>query len=958
MKIILSASAFISLAIRRLLSQPGLALLTLLGLVVSVTLIMSVPLYADTVYQRTLLENIQGSGSTSTSPPYTFVFTYSGGLSGPKQWEDLDLFNAFFYNKGTNTLSGSLGLPVILQEQYIATDTGRLFSPDSESVLKNMNLGWMSNLEQHIEILEGSFPQLNEEPGSAVQVLASLPLANQMGLQVGQTYTLVISSRSESGVLVRNEIPLVITGIWQPLDINETYWMFSPSYLLDVLMISQGSFAKQVSPVLTDEVYSAFWYAIFNGAEIRTNQVDLLINQITRMQNKAAALLPDIDFSRSPIKKLISYQSSARTLTILLYAFSIPVIGLILSFVSLVANLSIERKQNEIAITRSRGAATSQIIASITLESLVLGGIAFAISVPISVLLTEWLGVGQVSFSITTIGNAVRGTPLFSGIAAVLVTLVATLSPVMRASRHTVVTYKLERARNLKPAWWQRAWVDLLLLIPTVYGANMLKNQGSLVTGNSDPFSNPLLFLLPSLAVFTLTLLCLRLIPTTMTIIAWLAQQTRSVGILLAARHLARAPSTYHTPFIILVLTLSLSTYTASLAQTLDVHLYDQSYYRIGADLKFTEMGEMRPNSPFGTVQVSETEVSQSFVFLPVSEYQKIKGVEAVTRVGNYSAEVTTSDGSNLEAIFMGIDRLNFPQVAFWRNDFSSQSLGGLMNALASVPEGVLLPRSVMQSLQLQVGDPVQIQVQTDNQANELLFQIVGDLELFPTWYPLETSGIPGRILVVGNLDYLFDQVGGEYPYQVWLKFLPGVGDANNPEDVASQELQRLGLRVVSSESAQPIINATRERPERQGVFGLLFIGFSAAAVLAVLGFLLYAIFSYQRRFIELGVLRAGGLSRQQMGVYLAFEMLFLIGLGGLLGTGLGIWASGYFIPFLQIGAGAADLFPPFQVLINYPMLYQMYALFGILFLVTFVVLVFLLQRMRIFHAIKMGETV
>ena len=370
------------------------------------------------------------------------------------------------------------------------------------------------------------------------------------------------------------------------------------------------------------------------------------------------------------------------------------------------------------------------------------------------------------------------------------------------------------------------------------------------------------------------------------------------------------------------------------------------------------ETGEMRPKSPFGTIQAAETDVSQSFVFLPVSEYQKISGVEAVTRVGNYAAAVTTSSGENLTARFYGIDRLDFPQVAFWRRDFAAQSLGGLMNALASAPDGVLLPRSVMQSLQLQPGDPLQIEVKTDNQSTQLLFQIVGDFELFPTWYPLEASGKPGSILVVGNLDYLFDQVGGEYPYHVWLKFNPQLSTSANLADLAAQELQRLGLRVVASEAAQPIITSTRDRPERQGVFGLLFIGFSAAAVLAVLGFLLYAIFSYQRRFIELGVLRAAGLSRFQMGVYLAFEMLFLIGLGGLLGTGLGIWSSSYFIPFLQIGAGAADRFPPFDVLINYPMLYQMYALFGLLFVITFFVLVFLLQRMRIFNAIKMGETV
>jgi len=42
-------------------------------------------------------------------------------------------------------------------------------------------------------------------------------------------------------------------------------------------------------------------------------------------------------------------------------------------------------------------------------------------------------------------------------------------------------------------------------------------------------------------------------------------------------------------------------------------------------------------------------------------------------------------------------------------------------------------------------------------------------------------------------------------------------------------------------------------------LLGLLSVGFITAAVLTVLGFILYAMFSFRRRFIELGMLRAVG---------------------------------------------------------------------------------------------------
>ena len=48
---------------------------------------------------------------------------------------------------------------------------------------------------------------------------------------------------------------------------------------------------------------------------------------------------------------------------------------------------------------------------------------------------------------------------------------------------------------------------------------------------------------------------------------------------------------------------------------------------------------------------------------------------------------------------------------------------------------------------------------------------------------------------------------------------------------------------------------------------------------------------------------------------------------------------------------------PPFEILIDWNAVVQMYILFGILFTLSFAVLVRLLQRLKIFLAIKMGES-
>jgi putative ABC transport system permease protein len=135
-------------------------------------------------------------------------------------------------------------------------------------------------------------------------------------------------------------------------------------------------------------------------------------------------------------------------------------------------------------------------------------------------------------------------------------------------------------------------------------------------------------------------------------------------------------------------------------------------------------------------------------------------------------------------------------------------------------------------------------------------------------------------------------------------------------------------------------------------------VGFVAAAVLTVVGFLVYAVVSFQRRFIELGMLRAIGLSKRQMAGFLIGELAALILTGIAVGSGLGVWASRLFIPYFQLGTDKTDLVPPFVVQLAWQQLGIILAVFGAMFLLAVAVLVILLNRMRVFEAVKLGETV
>jgi putative ABC transport system permease protein len=125
-----------------------------------------------------------------------------------------------------------------------------------------------------------------------------------------------------------------------------------------------------------------------------------------------------------------------------------------------------------------------------------------------------------------------------------------------------------------------------------------------------------------------------------------------------------------------------------------------------------------------------------------------------------------------------------------------------------------------------------------------------------------------------------------------------------------------------------------------------------------IIGFLAYTLLSFQRRLVELGMLRAIGLSSRQLATLLICEQTLVIGLGLGIGTGLGVLASRMFVPFLQVRTGAFPDTPPFLVRIAWDQIGLVYGVAGGLLLLTVAATLLLLRRMRIFEAVKLGEAI
>ena len=949
MHFLLQIAAVLRVTVKRLRTQPGITLASICGLTVAVVLMEIVPLYADAINFHILEEQL-ATLDENRRPPWSSIYTYVGNWHGNVEWESIQPAHDYLRNEAGRTL----GLPLDFMVQHVETSTFRLFPTDQTSYGGDDDLGFASlattsEIEAHIELVEGTLPTVPNNASEAIDVLISQTFATETGWQVGEQYLMLNLGRTAEGP----NFIVQIAGIWQPRDADEPFWFYGPASFDDLFLVPENTFANIIAPVVGDEVNFALWYLVMDGSDVGTEQIDRLVAGAAQVEQKVDVLLPEATSFIAPTNNLQFYRRAVAELSLLLFSINVPTIWMALAFIGLVAGLAVSQQRNEIAVIRSRGGTPSQVIGMALVEGVLLGLIALGLGTIAALWLTQLLGQAR-SFLDFSGATAVRlnltRQAINAGTLAIFLALIARIIPAIVASRHTIITYKQEQARSLSPPWWQRAWLDLILVAIASYGFYVLRQQGSLIVSNeisnattaADPFQNPLLLLLPALTIFAFTLLFLRFLPWFMQMFGWLITRSNSVSLLQAVRYLARAPRHYTTPLGLLVLTIGLAVFTASLARTVDLQLYDQSYYQIGADINFVTV----PPSPIGFgPQTNSDELL--FTFLPVSAYERLSGIKHAARVGTYDVH-SQIDGRRVSGQFIGVDPAQFHEVAYWRWDFSRYRFGTLMNALGNHANGVLVPNSLLNRSALRVGDPIRYSLSLGSSDVEFEGVVVGSFDYFPTWYPTEEN-----LLIVGNLTNVFEIAGGEFLYHVWA-------ESNGPIEAESfrQELLDQQLFGTFWDEARPLVATAQSQPQRQGLFGLLSVGFITSALLTVLGFYLYGLFSLQRRTVEVGILRAVGLSRSKMIRLIAWELVLLIVCGLLSGTALGVLISQQFIPYLQVGDDMTDLAPPFLVEIAWEVVAQIYILFGLLFVVALIALSWRLLRIKLFESIKLGETI
>ncbi len=965
----------LAFACRRLLNNGLLGLSTALGLLITVTFVTAIPLYSDGISEFLLKidlarPNVNRIQSRSSVLLQHFDRPNRGvPPTSLAQYEEADVF----FSQYLPTL---LELPELRQISFLQTAVMPLFpiGEDTTSGLRR-SLGYgvfftSPGIQDNVQILEGRAPtsevvQISDVSGEQmlmIEVLMTDAAIDELGLVVGDRFKMLYRD-PDPDVDAETPIGVTVVGRFLPTDPRSTYWIYNADTAFNdgSMYINRDVYLGELVRRFPGIFYEASWYSDLDADAIRASNYQEIIDNLYTLRVNASDILPDTKLVVSPEDTLHKFSQRLFFLKLILFILGAPIVAIVLYYISLSSGMAVERQRNEIAVLKSRGVGASQIVGVYIIEGLMIGAVAMIAGPFLATHVAQVIGKTY-TFLVFTNREDLRITLsaqhyLFAA-AAVALSIIATLGPAITAARQSIVGYKQEISRVTRRPSYQRFFLDFLLLAIAVYGYFTIRGRDSLLSFGPEGqlFSDPLPLVAPVIFIFAVTLVFLRFFPIVVSVIAAVGARFYGFGVYLGLRQISRSPGQFTRLVFLFILTFALGTLSASMAATVDRNINDRVLFKVGADAFFAETGTWLVDGERWRVTPAE----HHYKLLDEGgepEFQQL------ARLWNAKANFEPPGQGGTEKITVfGVDPIPFANTVWWRDDFAPSSLNALMNSLALDERAILVDRAYFQDqLLFNIGDPLRINIgrpfflsdelrrvgerQRFNISLDVLeFTITGWIDTFPTHYPEDGP------FVVANVEYIHRSFG-ESPWDIIATLGPD-GSAGE----LSNRLRDLDIDVVSAVDFSGELSEVRSDATQIGTFGILTVGFLISTVLTLFGFLTYSFLSFRRRLQEFGILRAMGLSVCQMSALFIFENGFLILVGTVLGTVLGVVTSALFIPFLQLSVDQFAGTPAFIVEIAWGDIARVFTIFGAVVLTMLPFSVWMLRRIKIHEAMKFGS--
>ncbi len=923
---------------RKMISKKWMVLALLIGNILLVAITATNPMYTQASLQRTLETSFQTALAEKNKYPFTVTVTASRTSQ------------VFELEQILPAVVESYGIP--LSDGVVCFETG---TTSTESNLEredrkttSLALGSLSNLNDHITIIEGTLPSTAPDADGIIDVAVSQGGMVSMNLLLGEILTFTrLTEEGEEPFRVR------IAGVFRNSDSSDTYWVKSPAAYSQMLFMDENLF-REIFVDGGKTVVKGTWYLMFDYLEMDAAKAQDVLD-LTAVYAESIGGKTGQEYRNNFEELLTEFVKTSRKVSTTLWVLQVPIYVLLVAFLFLVAWQMMTMEQAEIAVLRSRGVSRIQIIGIYLLESLITAAIAVLIGLPISPLLVQVLGSSNsfLEFVGRRALSPVYTAQVFAYVGvAVLVSVITMLIPVVLYSRQSIVNQKQTKSRKTRNVSWQRLVLDLAVLGISLYGLFTFNNQKEYLAEQvlEGASLDPLLFLSSSLFMLGAGLVAMRLIPLFVSVIFYLFQKKMSPAVYASFLRVMRAKDMQGFIMVFLIMTIALGIFDATAARTVNSNEERNRSYMDGADIVFLE--KWKDNS--GALE-QDPSLELEYTEPDYNRYTKLPEVESITKVlvdNGGTINVSGGAGKIQNIKIMGIHTKEFGETAWFDPELLPRHWYEYLNAISQDARAILVSSNFHEKYGYNVGDVINYKGRTGSWVSGIIY---GFVDYWPgynasTW----SRGSDGlftersNYLIVANLSQL-QAAWGITPYQVWMK-------TGRESQFLYRFAEEEGIEFRSFTDTAADIVELKNDPLIQGTNGMLTVGFIVVLILCTVGFLIYWILSIRSRELQFGIFRAMGMSMREIITMLLVEHVFISGLSIAAGAFVG-WLTGkLFMPLIQIAYSSYDMALPLVVQSEAMDHIRLAVIITVMILACLTVLATMIRRMKIAQALKLGE--
>ena len=547
---------------------------------------------------------------------------------------------------------------------------------------------FFEDIGEHIELLPGGrMPSdlLDVSPdGAPISLEAAVPynVANELGLTVGSRLSSI-----PHWVDATPYASVVVSGIYRRKDPDHPLWRLddeifhtfaSGSFVAVPLLVSEDTLLRGLGGVFADMDTSYGWMLMVDTERLRANNATDALRSITGMQSSMSRTFLTYRQVTDLDDALADYDERLLFTKLQMFVVLILIAVVVLYYVVTLSSLVAEQRKNEISLLQGRGATERQVLTVFVLEGLTISGLAIVAAPFLAALAISVLGYTP-AFSDLSGGSLLpvtltRGAFIMSALGGVL-SFGALMIPAFEASRSPISRDRQEMARPSRLSFFQRYYLDVLLLVVSIVLFRQLTEQGSLAATNllGEVAVNQLLLAVPAITLVAAAMVLLRLFPVVMNLASRLLARRLPPGLVMGLWQMSRNPTHYARLALLLILMAGLGIFAASFGGTLKRSFTERVLYAAGSDIRLTNVSinNRGPSRPLAR---------------PYEEMDEVLDAAPVLRsIGSHLG----TRGRDTTFDVLAVDTERFQDVAWFRDDFSDDPLPEVMSKLNGVGAGL-----------------------------------------------------------------------------------------------------------------------------------------------------------------------------------------------------------------------------------------------------------------------------